>query len=86
MPVRRVLDLEWPRRYPVVQFPNAPLLVALAASGAARLTDGTAHDVAFAVATAGFGAWAGWEVVDGDNAFRRVLGVAGLAWVVTRVV
>ena len=49
-----------PPAFPVAQFPNAPLLVAL-------------------------GVWAWQEAAHGVNWFRRLLGVAGLAFVVARL-
>jgi hypothetical protein len=75
----------WPRRYPIVQAPNAPLLVALAAWVVAELTSGSAHAYARAVFYVGLAAWAWLELTEGVNLFRRVLGVAGLVFVVVRV-
>jgi hypothetical protein len=73
--------------YVVGQFPNAPLLVALAAAITSQfLSDGTtADDVARSVFYVGLSAWAYEEATDGVNLFRRVLGVAGLLFVVIRV-
>lgn len=73
----------WPRRFPLVQFPNLPLLVALlarAASGAVR-PDGREQAALGRIARLGMGVWAWEELIDGDNWFRRLLGAAGLAWV-----
>lgn len=75
----------WPAAYPVAQFPNAPLLLAFAGSGAAALTDGSAHDYARGVFYAGLAAWAWQELESGDNAFRRVLGAVGMAYVAVKV-
>lgn len=69
----------WPKDFPLVQFPNAPLLVALAAWVAAKLTDGTAHDVFRGIFTAGLAWWAVLELVRGSNWVRRVLGAVVLA-------
>jgi len=82
---KTVLRTGWPPDYPLFQFPNAPLLVALGATGVARATEGDAQDYADAVASVGFAAWAYLELTDGANAFRRLLGAAGLAYVVTRL-
>jgi hypothetical protein len=71
----------WPGRYPLVQFPNAPLAVSLAASAVERVADGRADSYASAVARIALAIWAWEEATRGDNAFRRVLGVAGLAYV-----
>ena len=75
----------WPATYPVVQFPNVPLGAAIVAGVAERLTEGREHDVAAALAALGLGVWAYLELAEGDNAFRRVLGAAGLVIVVLRL-
>lgn len=68
----------WPRSFPIAQFPNAPLIVGLVGSGAARVLDGDASDVAFAVSRVGFIVWAYEELVRGSNWFRRLLGAGAL--------
>ena len=72
----------WPASYPVAQFPNAPLAVALAASLAGRLVDGRGQDYASAVFHLALAVWAYLELTDVANAFRRLIGAAGLAYVV----
>lgn len=76
----------WPRRFVLVQLPNAPLLVGLGATVIAWVTDGFVHDVARLVAGVGLAVWAVEEVVGGVNWFRRLLGAAFLALLVVRVV
>ncbi len=68
-----------------MQFPNPPLIAALAATVAARLTHGDVRDYAHGAASVGFAAWAWLELAEGDNWFRRGLGAVGLVWVVIRV-
>lgn len=75
----------WPRSFPLAQFPNAPLLLALAGAALAAVAEGTAHDVGRAVFTIGFGIWAWEEAVDGVNWFRRLLGAGALVWLVARL-
>ncbi len=75
----------WPRRYPVAYLPNAPLLIAFAGWGLGRVAEGAAHDAGRAVFTIGFGIWAWEEAADGENLFRRALGVAGLVWIVAEL-
>jgi hypothetical protein len=73
----------WPR-FPVVQLPNPPLVLALTAravSGAGD-ADGPAAAAAQSLFFLGVALWAWQELADGANWFRRLLGVAGLAWVV----
>jgi hypothetical protein len=84
--LRRLPRYGFPPGYHLAQFPNAPLAVAIAGVAAEHLTEDRAHDYASAVATVGFGVWAWLELTDGDNAFRRVLGAAGLAYTVSRMV
>jgi hypothetical protein len=74
-------QIGWPRRFPVAQFPNPPLLVALAGSGLAALASGGAHDVGRAVFMLGLAVWAWEEVVSGANWFRRLLGLGALVWI-----
>jgi hypothetical protein len=76
----------WPARYPLVQFPNAPLLVALAGSVAGRALHGGAHDAARAVFYAGLAAWASLELAQGVNAVRRLVGAAVLSYLALRLV
>lgn len=75
----------WPARFPLVQLPNAPLLVALGGSLVARLTDGSAHAYARAAFYAGLSAWAWEELADGANWWRRALGAGGLAYVLVEL-
>jgi hypothetical protein len=75
----------WPGGFPVVQFPNAPLLVALGGWLVAVLIDGSAHAYARATFYTGLAAWAWSELADGTNWFRRALGAGGLVYVVIKV-
>jgi hypothetical protein len=72
----------WPASFPVAQFPNAPLAVALAASLAGRFVDGRAHDYTTAAFHLALAIWAYLELTDGANWVRRLVGAAGLAYVV----
>jgi hypothetical protein len=75
----------WPRRFPIVQFPNPPLLLALAGWGVGAVTTGTARQVGRAALTLGLAVWALEEAVSGVNWFRRLLGVAVGVWIVARL-
>jgi hypothetical protein len=72
----------WPRRFPVAQFPNPPLLLAFAGWGLATESSGTAHEVARAVFMLGLAVWAWEEAMSGINCFRRLLGAGTLVWIV----
>ena len=78
-------QLGWPRRYPIVQAPNAPLLVALLgwAVGVADIA-GTGG-LGRLVMTLGLGVWAAEEVIAGVNMFRRLLGAGVLISIVLRL-
>ena len=74
----------WPASFPIVQFPNAPLIVALGASVVGRVTSGTLHDGARVVTRLGLIAWAVLEIADGANWLRRLLGAGFLAYLAVR--
>ena len=75
----------WPKRFPIAQLPNAPLLVAFAAWLVAAVTNGSVHAYARAAFYTALAAWAWNEMAGGSNWFRRGLGVAGLMYVVIKV-
>jgi hypothetical protein len=75
----------WPAGFPLVQFPNAPLLVALGGWLVAELTDGSVHAYARATFYVGLAAWAWGELSDGVNWVRRALGAGGLVYAVVQV-
>jgi hypothetical protein len=72
--LRRIARWSWPQGFPIVQFPNPPLALALLASIAAGFTEDTAHRSQRAVFYLALGVWAYDEARDGDNWFRRALG------------
>jgi hypothetical protein len=43
---RRLTGVSFPRRFPITQFPNLPLIVAVLAGEAGKLLDGSAHSYA----------------------------------------
>jgi hypothetical protein len=75
---RRLTQLGWPRRFPIVQFPNVPLIVAFLAGEVAHLARGSAHADASALSYLAMTVWAYEELIHGVNWFRRLLGVAYL--------
>ena len=78
-------QIGWPRRFPIAQFPNPPLLLSFAGSILAALADGRTHGVGRAVATLGLAIWAWSEALDGVNWFRRLLGTVALVLLVVRL-
>jgi hypothetical protein len=83
--LRRLSGTGWPASFPVAQFPNAPLAAALAGILVERLTEGRTHAYAQAVVSVGLGVWAYGELTEGVNWFRRLLGGAGLVYVLVRL-
>ena len=73
----------WPARFPVAQLPNPPLLVATAGWLVDKAADGSGF--ARAVFLVALAAWAWLELTEGVNWLRRVLGAAGLVYVVVSV-
>jgi hypothetical protein len=74
-----------PRSFPIVQFPNRPLIAAALAAAIASGTRGQTSSAARLVSRLAFLVWSAEEIVDGDNWFRRLLGVGGAAWGVAQL-
>jgi hypothetical protein len=75
----------WPPQFPVAQWPNPPLWVALAAMVATRVLDNEPKHAAQAVFYLALGIWAYLELTEGVNWFRRALGAAFLIYLVVRL-
>jgi hypothetical protein len=72
---RRLTQLSFPRSYPIVQFPSAPLVLAFISGLVAHYAQGQAHSNAEAVSYLSMAVWAYLELFQGVNAFRRLLGL-----------
>ena len=75
---KRLTELSWPRCFPIVQFPNAALIVAFVAGQAASRAHGVGHADAAAVSYLALAIWAYEELVHGVNWFRHLLGLTYL--------
>lgn len=73
---KRLTELSWPSSFPIVQFPNAPLIIAFLAGEAAGIAHGAGHADAAAISYLAMVIWAYEELVDGVNWFRHLLGLA----------
>jgi hypothetical protein len=69
----------------VAQFPNPPLLLALAGSLLARFSSGSVHSTGRGVFYVGLSVWAWEELTAGVNWFRRLIGLGGLVWIVIQL-
>ncbi len=69
-----------PRSFPIAQFPNRPLMLTILAAASARATHGRTATATKLVSRLALLVWAGEEIFDGANWFRRLLGVGGAAW------
>jgi hypothetical protein len=74
-----------PRRFPIVQFPNAPLIVAMVAAAIARTSHGATSHQATQLSRLALLVWSAAELTTGVNWFRRSLGVAGVAYTLATV-
>ncbi|HEY1834281.1 MAG TPA: hypothetical protein VGG08_07585 [Solirubrobacteraceae bacterium] len=72
---KRLTQFGFPRRFPIVQFPNAPLIVAFVAGEVAKHTHGSGHAYAMSISFLALVIWAYLELTDGVNWFRRLLGI-----------
>lgn len=82
---KRLTALGFPRRFPIVQFPNLPLIVAFVAGEIALFVHGEAHFYARSISYLGMTIWAYEELVYGVNWFRRLLGATYAVVMVVRV-
>ena len=73
---QRLTQLSFPPSYPIVQFPNAPLILAFLSGLLAQHSHGHEHAYAQAVSYLALAIWAYLELFHGVNAFRRLLGLA----------
>ncbi len=69
-----------PRRFPIFQFPNPPLIAAILAGAIARTTHGPYSRNAMRLSRLALLVWSAEEIVTGANWFRRALGIAGGAY------
>jgi hypothetical protein len=72
---RRVRGLSWPRRFPIAQFPNNPLIAAFVAGQVAAQLHGAGHFDAQAISYLAMAVWAYEELAHGVNWFRHGLGL-----------
>jgi hypothetical protein len=81
----RLTRLSFPRRFPIVQFPNLALIVGLLAGALGNILSGRGHTYAASISYLALTVWAYEETAHGVNWFRRLLGIALLAYLVVRV-
>jgi hypothetical protein len=82
---KRLTQLGFPRRFPIVQFPNPPLIIAFVASMAGRYAHGSDHTYATSLSYLAMTIWAYEELARGVNWFRHLLGGAYMIIMIERV-
>jgi hypothetical protein len=83
--LRRLRNWSWPESYPIAQFPNPPLIIALVALGLRYVASGELANVLGAIGYVFIGVWAYLELTSGVNLFRRLLGAGGIAYVIVAI-
>jgi hypothetical protein len=82
---KRLTQIGLPRRFPIVQFPNAPLILALLAGAVGSHIHGASRNYATAAAYLAMTVWAYEELARGVNCFRRLLGLTYMIIMIMRV-
>ena len=82
---RRLTAGGWPSSFPVAQFPNPPLLVAIVGWLTAALASGDIHRFGRALFLLGLAVWAWEELAAGVNWFRRLIGAGVFIWLIAQV-
>jgi hypothetical protein len=82
---KRLTQVGLPRRFPIVQFPNAPLILAFLAGELGSHIHGASRSYATAAAYLAMTVWAYEELARGVNWFRRLLGLAYMIILIVRV-
>lgn len=74
-----------PRRFPIFQFPNPPLIVAVLAGAIGRTARGPLSRKATLLSRLALLLWSAEEMATGVNWFRRLLGAVGGAYVLAKL-
>jgi hypothetical protein len=82
---QHLTTLGYPKRFPIAQFPNLPLIVAFAAGIARQIINGGSQPYLQAVGYLALTVWAYEELAHGSNWFRRLLGAVFAVILVIRV-
>jgi hypothetical protein len=82
---KRLTQIGLPPRFPIVQFPNAPLILAFLAGAVGSHMHGASRSYATAAAYLAMTVWAYEELARGVNWFRRLLGLAYMIIMILRV-
>lgn len=82
---KQLTQLGFPKDFPIIQFPNLPLILAFLAGIVSKATSGTTHDYFLAIVFVGMVIWAFEELVYGVNWFRHLLGATYIVILVMRI-
>jgi hypothetical protein len=81
----RLTQIGFPARFPIVQFPNLPLVIAFLAEGVRHFVTGSGRPYLTAIGWLAITIWAYEELAHGSNWFRRLLGAGFLIITTVRV-
>lgn len=82
---KRLTQIGLPPRFPIVQFPNAPLILAFLAGAVATHLHGVSRNYATAAEYVAMIVWAYEELARGVNWVRRLLGLVYMVVMILRV-
>jgi hypothetical protein len=82
---KRLTQFGFPKSFPIIQFPNLPLILAFLAGMVSKASSGTTHDYFLAIAFVGMVIWAFEELTYGVNWFRHLLGATYIVILVIRI-
>jgi hypothetical protein len=72
---QRLTQVSFPKSYPIIQFPNASLILAFVSGLVAQGAHGQVHSDAQAISYLAMAVWAYLELFHGVNMFRHLLGL-----------
>jgi hypothetical protein len=73
--LKHLTTLGYPKRFPIVQFPNLPLIIGVTSGHLGRYVHGVGYGYLRAAGYLAMTIWAYEELVRGTNWFRRLLGL-----------
>jgi hypothetical protein len=82
---KRLTQINFPPSFPIIQFPNPPLIIAFVASEIGKSIHSAGRTYCLAIVFVAMSIWAYEELAHGVNWFRRLLGAAYICIIVARI-